>query len=253
MVTQPPDRNAFLAEVSSQDYELLRPHLTRFNLNRGERLQDLGAVVEQVVFPHSGLVALTMPLSNGGSGGALLLGREGILGAFGAAAATSALCDATVCIAGSAARISASSFCHVLDQSPTIRRLVARHNAALMIQVHQTALCSAEHLTEAQLSRLLLEVQDRCGSFDVPLAQVALSQMLGVQRTTVNLAAGKLEDAGLINCHRGHIEIVRREELEQHACECYRSLKSYISSLFAVPVAAAVPAAQTEPRPPKQV
>src|SRR5215467_2714137 len=86
MSAQPSDRNAFLAELSAADYELFRPHLTSFILNVGDRLQDLGAAVEQVVFPHSGLVAMTMPLRSGGGGGAILVGRDGFVGGFSAGA-----------------------------------------------------------------------------------------------------------------------------------------------------------------------
>jgi len=242
MLTQSSDRNAFLAELSSADYELFRPHLKSFNLTAGERLQDFGRMVEQVVFPHGGLVALTMPLLNGGGGGALLLGRDGIPGAFGAAAAAPAMCDAEVYISGRAAQMSASAFRYVLDQSPTVRRLAARYNAALMVQAHQTALCNAAHPVEARISRCLLEVQDRCGGTDIPLTQNTLAQMLGVQRTTINLAAGHLEAAGIINRFRGHMQIVRREQLERHGCECYRNIKSYASRLFALPTAAVLAA-----------
>src|SRR5262252_1579972 len=110
MSAQPSDRNAFLAELSAADYELFRPHLTSFTLTVGERLQDLGSPVVQVVFPHGGLVALTMPLRSGGGGGAILVGRDGFVGGFGAAAAVPAMCDAEVYIPGRAARMSASAF-----------------------------------------------------------------------------------------------------------------------------------------------
>jgi CRP-like cAMP-binding protein len=239
MSAQPSHRNAFLAELSPADYELFRPHLTGFTLTVGERLQDLGAAVEQVVFPHGGLVALTMPLRTGGGGGAILAGRDGFVGGVGAAATAPAMCDAEVYIGGRAARMSASAFRYVLDQSAAVRRFAARHAAALMVQAHQTALCNAAHPVEARISRWLLEVLDRSGGFDVPLTQSTLAQMLGVQRTTVNLAAGRLEAAGLINCHRGYIQIARREQLERHACECYRSVKAYLSRLFAPPPATA--------------
>ena len=237
------DRNAFLAELSAADYELFRPHLTSFTLSIGERLQDLGAPVEQVVFPHGGLVALTMPLRSGGGGGAILVGHDSFVGGFGAAAAAPAMCDAEVYIGGRAARMSASAFRYALDQSPLVRRLASRHNVALMVQVHQTALCNAAHPVEARIARWLLEVLDRSGGFDVPLTQSTLAHMLGVQRTTVNLAAGRLEATGLVNCRRGYIQIVRREQLERHACECYRNVKAYVSRLHALP---AVPAPAVE-------
>jgi len=235
MSAQLSDRNAFLAELSPADYELFRPHLTSCTLTIGERLQDLGAVVDQVVFPHGGLVALTMPLRSGGGGGAILVGRDGIVGALGAAAAAPAMCDAEVYIGGRAARMSASAFRYVLDQSAVLRRFAARHSATLMVQAHQTALCNAAHPVEARIARWLLEVLDRSGGFDVPLTQSTLALMLGVQRTTVNLAAGRLEAAGVINCRRGYMQILRRDQLERHSCECYRNVKAYVSQLHALP------------------
>jgi CRP-like cAMP-binding protein len=235
---QPSERNAFLADLASTDFELFRPHLTSFNLSPGEHLHSLGRLIEQVVFPHSGVVAMTLPLQDGGGGGAILIGRDGIVGNLGAAAAAPAVCDAEVYISGRAARISASAFRYVLDQSATVRRLAARYDLARMAQAHQTALCNAAHPVEARISRWLLEVQDRCGGHDIALTQITLAQMLGVQRTTVNLAAGHLQATGVINCRRGYMQIIRREELERHACECYRNSKSYLARLFGLPAAA---------------
>jgi CRP-like cAMP-binding protein len=250
MSIQPSDRNVFLAELSATDYELFRPHLTSFILNVGDRLQDLGAAVEQVVFPHNGLVAMTMPLRSGGGGGAILIGRDGYVGGFAAAATAPAMCDAEVYIGGRAARMSASSFRYVIDQSAAVRRLAARHATAVMVQAHQTALCNAAHPVEARISRWLLEVLDRSGGFDVPLTQSTLAHMLGVQRTTVNLAAGRLEATGVINCRRGYMQIVRREQLERHACECYRNVKAYVARLHAPPAVPATPAVEVAARKP---
>jgi CRP-like cAMP-binding protein len=241
MSVQLSDRNTFLAELSPADYELFRPHLTSFTLTIGERLQDIGTVVEQVVFPHGGLVALTMPLRSGGGGGAILVGRDGIVGAAGVAATAPAMCDGEVYIGGRAARMSGSAFRYVLDQSAVVRRQVARHCVALMMQAHQTALCNAAHPVEARIARWLLEVLDRSGGFDVPLTQSTLAHMLGVQRTTVNLAAGRLEAGGVINCRRGYMQILRRDQLERHSCECYRNVKAYVSHLHALPATAAPP------------
>src|ERR1051326_2099123 len=234
---EPYDRNAFLAEFSAAEFELFRSHLTSFDLKAGVRLQDFGAAVDQVVFPSSGLVAMTMPSHNGGGGGAILLGRDGIIGSLGAACSAPAVCDAEVYIPGRAARMPASAFRYVLDQSPAIRRAAARYNAVLMMQAHQTALCSAAHRVEGRIARCLLEVQDRAGGSEIRLTQNTLAQMLGVQRTTVNLAAGHLETAGIVKCGRGHMQIIKREQLERRACECYRNIKVYASRLFGTSVA----------------
>ncbi len=45
--------------------------------------------------------------------------------------------------------------------------------------------------------------------------------MLGVQRTGVNYAAGKLKRLKLIEYHRGHVTILDRKGLERLTCECY--------------------------------
>ena len=243
----PDDRNDFLAELSASDYELFRPHLTSFGLQVGQQLQEFGRATEHVVFPFSGVVAMTIPQRDGGGGGAILVGRDSLVGGFAASAAMPALCDADVYIAGRAARMSASAFRYVLDQCPAIRRVATRYFAALMLEAHQTALCNAGHKVETRVSRWLLEVLDRSGGSDVPLTQNTLAQMIGVQRTTVNLIAGRLETEGIIKCGRAHIQVVRREQLERHACECYRSVKQYMSRLHETPtVPMAAPVEQTD-------
>jgi hypothetical protein len=48
--------------------------------------------------------------------------------------------------------------------------------------------------------------------------------MLGGRRETVTVAAGRLQDAGLIEYRRGHLRILNRDGLEDAVCECYRAL-----------------------------
>jgi len=42
------------------------------------------------------------------------------------------------------------------------------------------------------------------------------------RRSSVTVAAGLLEKAGLITYKRGRIRVLDRERLEQASCECYR-------------------------------
>jgi CRP-like cAMP-binding protein len=234
MTVQPYDRNSFLSELSAPELALLRSHLTSFDLRVGDRLQELGTKVDQVVFPHSGLVVMTMSLRDGTGAGLILVGRDGIVGGFAAAASAPATCDAQVRIAGQASRMSASAFHSVLDQSPTIRRLAARFDSAMMAQSQQTALCNAAHSVEARICRLLLEIHDRGDTGRIPLTQSSLAQALGVRRTTVTLVAGRLEVTGALACRRGYVEIRSRGELERRSCECYGHAKRYIARLFSL-------------------
>ncbi len=235
MSIPPSERNAFLAELPAAEFQLLRPHLAPIELRAGDCLHCVGDRGTDVVFPHSGLVAMAVPLHDGSGAGVILVGRDGMVGGFAAIAAAPATCEARVHIGGRASRMSAAAFRYLLDQHLNIRRLAARFDMAMMAQVQQTALCSASHAVEARISRWLLEIADRSGSSRIPLTQNSLGQMLGVRRTTVTLVAGRLETAGALNCRRGYIEIVNREELEQRSCECYEHFRHYAATLFAEP------------------
>jgi len=232
MLAQPRARNAFLSALSDPELALIRSHLTPFDLPLGNALHRVGDEIEGVIFPHSGLVAMILPSKEGGSATSILVGRDGIVGGFGAAASAAAVCEARVLMAGEAARVSASAFRHLLDQSPSIWQHAARFDNIMLAQAQQTALCNAVHPVESRVCRWLLEVQDRCGS-KIPLTQSTIAQMLGVRRTTVTLIAGRLEGAGIIDGRRGYLDIINREELERHSCECYRQVRSYVTGLLA--------------------
>jgi len=53
-----------------------------------------------------------------------------------------------------------------------------------------------------------------------------------VRRTTVTLIAGRLEAAGVLDGRRGCVQIVSRDELERHSCECYTQVRDYVAGLF---------------------
>jgi Mn-dependent DtxR family transcriptional regulator len=48
--------------------------------------------------------------------------------------------------------------------------------------------------------------------------------MLGVRRSSVTVAAGRLSSAGLIEYKRGQVTITNRAGLQQRSCECYRAI-----------------------------
>jgi len=48
---------------------------------------------------------------------------------------------------------------------------------------------------------------------------------LGARREGITDAALKLQRDGIINYHRGHIQIIDRKQLEDRSCECYAVVK----------------------------
>lgn len=233
MLTPSHEKNAFLAGLPASEFALLRSHMVSLELHVGDTLHVCGETIDNVIFPNSGVVAMAVPLQTAAGAGVALVGREGVIGGFAAAASAPASCDAAVQVAGTALRMPAPAFRYALEQSTTLRCLAARFDAAMLAHAEQMALCNAAHPVESRICRYLLEVQDRCGGDKIPLTQATLGQLLSVRRTTVTLVAGRLEAAGVLQCRRGYMQIMDREQLERHACECYGHLKQYMAKLFA--------------------
>jgi hypothetical protein len=169
------NQNLFSSTLSSGDFALLEPDLTTIEMRAGDSLHRIGEQVQHVVLPHSGLVAMTLPINRGTSMEVALIGREGVMGGFLAAASVPASSNAEVRIPGSASRISAKAFCDAFARSVSLQMHVSRFNNALMAQVQQSALCNAVHVVDARLCRWLLEMQDRSGD-KLPLMQKSLAR-----------------------------------------------------------------------------
>jgi CRP-like cAMP-binding protein len=137
-------------------------------------------------------------------------------------------CNAEVRIAGRASVISAAAFHYALNRHPSVGRLAARYDAAIMAQVQQNAVCNAAHKVEGRIARCLLELNHRSGDDRIPVKQETFAQMLAIRRTTVNLTVGNLEKDGLLICGRGYMQIVSRDELQRRSCECYGHIKGYV-------------------------
>ena len=62
---------------------------------------------------------------------------------------------------------------------------------------------------------------DRLEGNVIPLTHEFIAQMLGVNRSTVTLAANHLQESGYIKYSWGRITICDRDAMEAIVCECY--------------------------------
>jgi CRP-like cAMP-binding protein len=217
--------NRFLAALPPDDLAVLDPHLRTVPLERGVILQEAGGDIEQVYFPHSGMVSLVAVMESGATVETATVGRNGIIGATAALGSRSAFGRAVVQLPGTAARMPAAQFCAAARESIAIRNLAVRYNDFLIAQIQQSVACNALHSLEARLCRWLLQTHDCVDGGMVPLTQELLAQMLGVRRTTVTIAARLLQSAGAIRYRRGLVQIVDRPALEKATCECYGTMR----------------------------
>ena len=225
-------RNGLLAALPPADLSLLQPHLKDVVLDQGVVLQEQGERIEEVYFPHDGIVSLMAVMQQGDAIETGTVGREGAVGALAGLGSRRSHTRAIVQVAGRASRISAARLRKAAEESQAIRDVIMRYGELMLIQVQQTAACNALHDVEERLSRWLLQARDRVDGDTIRLTHEFLSQMLGVRRPTVTVVARMLQDAGLIRYHRGHIEILDRRGLEARACECYGVVRRQIEQVM---------------------
>ncbi|HLL28883.1 MAG TPA: Crp/Fnr family transcriptional regulator [Xanthobacteraceae bacterium] len=226
-------RNRLLAVLGDAGRALLEPHLEEVPLDQGKLLQEQGDDIDDIYFPHSGMISLVTVMNKGGKIiETATVGREGAVGAMAGFGPRHAFRRAIVQVGGTAAKIATGQFQERVRSSEMLRDVLVRYNELLLAQVQQAAACNAFHDADQRLARWLLQTRDRIDSNTIPLTQEFLAQMLGVRRTTVTLIAQGLQERGYLRYRRGRVEIVDREGLESVACECYRTMREQIDEYF---------------------
>jgi CRP-like cAMP-binding protein len=134
-------------------------------------------------------------------------------------------------IGGRGFRIRAPHVRGEFERPGTLRKQVNSFIQSQLVQTAQTAACNRVHDVTERLARWLLMCCDRMDSGTFAITQEFLGQMQGTPRTTVTLAAGILNKAGLIDYVRGKMRVLNRKGLEKSACECYRSIRSELERL----------------------
>jgi CRP-like cAMP-binding protein len=222
--------NEILRDLPADERKLISSKLEQVTLKLHDVLHEPGAPINFGYFPESGIVSILSVLSDGKSLEVGLIGREGFVGlpltvGF-RSSPTRAICQAP----GTALRIAASTLAQVLPQCPKFKNALDRYSLALGMQASQVAACNGLHEVDARLARWLMMCHDRLGLDSFPLTQEFLSQMLGIRRASVTVAAGILQKAGLIRSARGEVTILNRKGLEDLACECYGIINHQMES-----------------------
>jgi CRP-like cAMP-binding protein len=233
MEQRPRVGNRLLAALPPADIDLLAPHLRKVSLERDAVLVRSGDPIEQMYFPRSGLIAFIMDMPNGQTVATAVVGNEGAVGLLSTLESTRSPMTAVVRVAGTALQISPARFHAALSRSSALRNAVQTLTRALLAQFQHVAACNALHSVEARLARWLLQIHDSVDGDFLPLTQEALSELLGVRRTTVTHAVHKLRTSrGIRSNRRGLIEIDRLR-LEAVACECYEVMRRRIERIVA--------------------
>jgi CRP-like cAMP-binding protein len=227
-----PRQNHLLDALPPADYERIAAHLEWVPLKLAEVLYEPGIKLRNVYFPTTAIVSLLYVMENGSSAEIAIVGNEGILGISLFMGGETTPSRAVVQSAGYGYRLKAQLLKDEFGRFGPFLHLLLRYTQALITQMAQTAVCNRHHSVDQQLCRWLLLSLDRLPSRELSMTQELIANMLGVRREGVTEAAGKLQQAGLIQYRRGKITVLDRPRLEARSCECYRVVKTEFDRLL---------------------
>ena len=183
-------------------------------------------------FPNGGVFSVTNEMRDGALVEVATVGIEGMLGIgvflgdrLGAGRILQQVSD------GPFPSMRVSRFVKESATPGPFHDVIALYAQATLLQVMQGTACNALHDVKQRCCRWLLQTQDRVDSREFLLKQEFLAIMLGVQRPTVTLVMGALQDDGLISTRYGRIRVLKRKTLEQTACECYEVIRAHFQRL----------------------
>lgn len=217
--------NLLLARLSSEERGRVAAHLTFKHFEPGRVLHEPGEFILGPCFIYDGAVSLLAVLPDGKSQYTAIVGREGALGLGTGLGAATAFCRAVVLAPASVGIMSAEQFAGIAQTSTVLQSLIASYSDVLFAQSQQALVCNSAHYLQERLCRWLLHVRDTVGSDTLHLTQQFLSQIVGVQRTSVNLILGSLQSDGLLFVQRGRIHLRDVERLQRLSCCCYAAAR----------------------------
>jgi len=194
-------------------------------------LCEAGEDVDDVYFPHDGMLSLLSVMKDGNAVEVAMVGREGVFGAMTGFGLAKSQVRAVVQLPMTASKIPVARFRSLVKASDDLQAMSIRYNEMLIGQARITAACNAYHPVRARLCRWLLQAADRAASDTIALTQQSLAEMLGVRRTSVTEVAQAIQETGAISYSRGVIIILDRHRLLQSSCECHQTLADQSAEL----------------------
>ncbi len=225
-------KNRLLAALPHDEYARLEPHLELVNSSKRKVLYEAGDLIQHAYFLNSGMGSLLALTEDGATVEIAMVGNEGILGLPVILRTHQTPYRIIVQLPGDALRINAQVIFSEFKRGGKLQDLLLGYTNALITQISQSTVCNRFHTIEKRLCRWLLIAHDRVEGDTFHLTQEIISYMLGTPRTRVTMAAGLIQEAGLIRYKRGKITILDRAGLENMTCECYRIVADSLDSFL---------------------
>ena len=225
-------KNHLLAALPADEFARLKSKLELISFKLGEVLYESGDKMDYVYFPTTAIISMLYVMENGATAEIGVVGNDGLIGNALFLGGDTTTSRAIIQSEGSAFRMKAKDAKAEFKLAGMFQEMMLRFTQALLTQISQTAVCNRLHPVEKQLCRWLLLSHDRLDSNELVMTHDLISNMLGVRREGVTLAAQKLARRKLIKNVRGTISIIDRQGLEKAVCECYAVVNAEYNRLL---------------------
>ncbi len=217
--------NKMLAALPAKEYRRLANKLEPFDLKFGEIIYEPNESIKDVYFPTSGIISFLTAIEKRSTLEVGLVGNEGMVGLSTFLGTTKSPNIAVVRAAGIAWKMRAADFLSECRENNLLSRIVHHYAHLLLTQLSLVGACNRFHPIVKRLTCWLLMTSDRMGTEKFDVTQQFISDMLGVRREAIALAASSLQEKQLISYSRGNLSILNRVGLEAFACKCYSIMK----------------------------
>lgn len=215
-------RNHLLAALPREEFARIEPDLETVAFALGDVLYESGDKLTHVYFPTTAIISLLYIMQSGATAEIGIAGNNGLVGIAIFMGGETTSNRAIVQSAGDAVRMNGGAVKTAFALGGVFQNVLLRYTQSLMTQISQTAVCNRLHSVEQQLCRWLLINHDQLQTDKLVMTHDLIANMLGVRREGVSIAAGHLQDRGLIKYVRGTITMLDRAGLEAAVCECYQ-------------------------------
>jgi len=225
-------KNFLLAALPASEFARVESKLESVSFELGEVLYESGDRMDYAYFPTTAIISMLYIMENGATAEIGVAGNDGLIGVALFMGGDTTTSRAIVQSAGAAYRMKAKDLNTEFALGGAFQKMLLRYTQALLTQISQTAVCNRLHSVEQQLCRWLLLSHDRLDSDILVMTHDLISNMLGVRREGVTLAAQKLANRKLIRNNRGTITVIDRQGLEVAVCECYEVVNNEYNRLL---------------------
>ena len=219
--------NALLGALSDDCQQFLAAKALTKPVVAGELLYEFGEPMQNLVFPHQGVVSLQVVSGDGKFREVLTVGTDGMIGACMFLGRTHSPARAVVATSGSASwlplHVTREASAQFAELDPVLNSFLGDLIARLM----QSVMCASAHSAPKRIASWLIRASDISNANVLEITQQTLGEFLALRQATVSEVCGALGAKRAILQTRGAITITNRQRLEEEACACWKGHASW--------------------------